>query len=74
MRTFLAETTKKVKLISIPVSQNWQFGREDIDEMLFMLQVFIHIGYSCIFAVSFAEIEEEGAYTDSEGKKRNPIR
>ncbi|KAK7592955.1 hypothetical protein V9T40_007707 [Parthenolecanium corni] len=33
-----AEVTKKVKLTSIPVSYNWQFGKEDVDEMLFMLQ------------------------------------
>ncbi|XP_065211887.1 mismatch repair endonuclease PMS2 [Planococcus citri] len=33
-----AEATKRVKLVSIPMSQNWKFGKEDIDEMLFMLQ------------------------------------
>jgi hypothetical protein len=34
-----AEPTKRVQLTSIPVSKNWQFGKEDIDELLFMLQV-----------------------------------
>lgn len=34
-----AEPTKKCKLIAKPYSQNWEFGREDIDELLFMLQV-----------------------------------
>ncbi|KAK7593098.1 hypothetical protein V9T40_007850 [Parthenolecanium corni] len=33
-----AEVNKKVKLTSTPVSYNWQFGKEDVDEMLFMLQ------------------------------------
>lgn len=36
---FLAEPTKKVKLTMIPISNNWSFGKEDIDELLFMLQV-----------------------------------
>ena len=30
---------KRVKLIGIPMSKNWHFGKEDIDEMIFMLQV-----------------------------------
>jgi DNA mismatch repair protein PMS2 len=38
-----AEPTKRVQLTSIPVSKNWQFGKEDIDELLFMLQVNICI-------------------------------
>ncbi|XP_045212126.2 mismatch repair endonuclease PMS2-like [Mercenaria mercenaria] len=29
--------TQRVKLISTPVSKNWNFGKEDIEEMLFML-------------------------------------
>merc|ERR550519_2285375 len=33
-----APPTQKVKLISKPVSKNWTFGKEDIDELLFMLQ------------------------------------
>ncbi|KAG8308221.1 hypothetical protein J6590_002307 [Homalodisca vitripennis] len=33
-----APTTKKVKLTSIPMSKNWTFGKDDIDELLFMLQ------------------------------------
>ncbi|XP_015370812.1 PREDICTED: mismatch repair endonuclease PMS2 isoform X2 [Diuraphis noxia] len=34
-----AEPTKKVKLTMIPMSNNWSFGKEDVDELLFMLQV-----------------------------------
>lgn len=33
-----AAHTKKVKLLTKPFSQNWQFGTEDIDEILFMLE------------------------------------
>ncbi|GFG32886.1 hypothetical protein Cfor_01390, partial [Coptotermes formosanus] len=33
-----AEPTKRVQLTAIPVSKNWQFGKEDIDELLFMLE------------------------------------
>lgn len=33
-----AEATKKVLLTGIPMSKNWIFGKDDIDEMLFMLQ------------------------------------
>ncbi|XP_022166778.1 mismatch repair endonuclease PMS2 [Myzus persicae] len=33
-----AEPTKKVKLTMIPMSKNWSFGKEDVDELLFMLQ------------------------------------
>ncbi|XP_025204221.1 mismatch repair endonuclease PMS2 [Melanaphis sacchari] len=33
-----AEPTKKVKLTMIPMSNNWSFGKEDVDELLFMLQ------------------------------------
>ncbi|CAH1793681.1 unnamed protein product [Owenia fusiformis] len=29
--------TKRVKLQATPISRNWTFGKEDIDEMLFML-------------------------------------
>lgn len=29
--------TQRVKLVSTPVSRNWNFGKEDIEEMLFML-------------------------------------
>jgi DNA mismatch repair protein PMS2 len=32
------EPTKKVKLVAKPMSKNWQFGKEDIDELIFMLQ------------------------------------
>lgn len=31
--------TKRVKLLTIPMSKNWLFGKEDIEEMLFMLRV-----------------------------------
>lgn len=33
-----APHTKKVKLLTKPFSQNWEFGTEDIDEILFMLE------------------------------------
>lgn len=33
-----AVTTKRVKLSAIPMSKNFEFGKEDIDELLFMLQ------------------------------------
>jgi DNA mismatch repair protein PMS2 len=32
-----AEATKKTKLISVPVSKNWTFGVEDVEELIFML-------------------------------------
>uniref|UniRef100_A0AAG5DI07 Mismatch repair endonuclease PMS2 n=1 Tax=Anopheles atroparvus TaxID=41427 RepID=A0AAG5DI07_ANOAO len=31
-------TTRKVKLTAKPYSRNWEFGKEDIDELIFMLQ------------------------------------
>jgi DNA mismatch repair protein PMS2 len=40
---FPAQPTKRVQLTAIPVSKNWQFGKEDIDELLFMLEVRIFI-------------------------------
>ncbi|XP_023936432.2 mismatch repair endonuclease PMS2 [Bicyclus anynana] len=30
--------TKRVKLLTIPMSKNWMFGKEDIEELLFMLR------------------------------------
>lgn len=30
--------TKRIKLIAKPFSKNWEFGKEEIDELLFMLQ------------------------------------
>uniref|UniRef100_A0A8D8JK48 Mismatch repair endonuclease PMS2 n=1 Tax=Culex pipiens TaxID=7175 RepID=A0A8D8JK48_CULPI len=33
-----AEPTKKIKLVAKPFSKNWEFGKEDIDELIFMLQ------------------------------------
>ncbi|CAH2237901.1 mismatch repair endonuclease PMS2 isoform X1 [Pararge aegeria] len=33
-----APPTKRVKLLTIPMSKNWMFGKEDIDELLFMLR------------------------------------
>ncbi|XP_053606101.1 mismatch repair endonuclease PMS2 [Plodia interpunctella] len=30
--------TKRVKLLTIPMSKNWIFGKEDIEELLFMLR------------------------------------
>jgi DNA mismatch repair protein PMS2 len=34
----LAPCTKKISLTAIPLSKNIVFGKDDIDEMLFMLQ------------------------------------
>ncbi|XP_045766529.1 mismatch repair endonuclease PMS2 isoform X1 [Maniola jurtina] len=33
-----APPTKRVKLLTIPMSKNWMFGKEDIEELLFMLR------------------------------------
>lgn len=33
-----ADPTKRVRLAAKPISHNWEFGKEDIDELLFMLQ------------------------------------
>lgn len=33
-----APSTRRVKLVSKPFSQKWEFGKEDIDELLFMLE------------------------------------
>ncbi|XP_058456188.1 mismatch repair endonuclease PMS2 [Malaya genurostris] len=33
-----ADPTRKVKLVAKPFSKNWEFGKEDIDELIFMLQ------------------------------------
>uniref|UniRef100_A0A1B6EBR8 MutL C-terminal dimerisation domain-containing protein n=1 Tax=Clastoptera arizonana TaxID=38151 RepID=A0A1B6EBR8_9HEMI len=33
-----AQTSRKVSLKTIPMSRNWTFGKEDIDELIFMLQ------------------------------------
>ncbi|XP_071813914.1 mismatch repair endonuclease PMS2-like [Apostichopus japonicus] len=32
-----APSTQKVKLTSVPVSRNWTFSKEDVDELIFML-------------------------------------
>jgi len=32
-----APPTQRVKLTSLPISKNWTFGKEDIDELLFLL-------------------------------------
>ena len=32
-----APSTQRVKLVSLPMSKNWTFGKEDIEELLFML-------------------------------------
>lgn len=34
-----AEPTHKCKLVAKPFSKNWEFGKDDIDELIFMLQV-----------------------------------
>lgn len=34
-----APPTKRVKLLTLPMSKNWIFGKEDIEELLFMLRV-----------------------------------
>lgn len=36
---FAAPCTKKIALTSIPISKQFVFGKDDIDELLFMLQV-----------------------------------
>ncbi|CAH1638797.1 unnamed protein product [Spodoptera littoralis] len=33
-----APPTKRVKLLTLPMSKNWIFGKEDIEELLFMLR------------------------------------
>lgn len=33
-----AAPTKKIRLLGKPFSKNWEFGKEDIDELIFMLQ------------------------------------
>ncbi|CAG9793764.1 unnamed protein product [Diatraea saccharalis] len=33
-----APPTKRIKLLTIPMSKNWIFGKEDIEELLFMLR------------------------------------
>jgi DNA mismatch repair protein PMS2 len=38
-----AEPKKKIKLISRPYSKNWEFGKEDIEEMIFLLQDSPHV-------------------------------
>ncbi|XP_015914046.3 mismatch repair endonuclease PMS2 isoform X2 [Parasteatoda tepidariorum] len=30
-------TGEKVQMVSVPVSQSWKFGKEDVDELIFML-------------------------------------
>ena len=32
-----APTTQRIRLVSLPMSKNWTFGKDDIDELLFML-------------------------------------
>ncbi|XP_077980767.1 mismatch repair endonuclease PMS2-like [Glandiceps talaboti] len=31
------EPTKRIQLVSLPISKNWTFGKDDIDELIFML-------------------------------------
>ena len=38
-----AEAGCRVRLTSLPMSKNWTFGKEDIDELLFLLQVTLSI-------------------------------
>ncbi|XP_039286166.1 mismatch repair endonuclease PMS2 [Nilaparvata lugens] len=33
-----ANPTERISLVAIPMSKNWTFGKEDVDELLFMLQ------------------------------------
>ncbi|KAM7345807.1 mismatch repair endonuclease PMS2 isoform 2-T2 [Cochliomyia hominivorax] len=33
-----APATRKIRLLGKPFSKNWEFGKEDIDELIFMLQ------------------------------------
>lgn len=32
-----APTSQRIKLVSLPISRNWIFGKDDIDELIFML-------------------------------------
>ena len=32
-----APPTQRIKLVSVPMSRNWTFGKDDIDELIFML-------------------------------------
>lgn len=36
---FIAEPTKRVRLAKIPYSKNWEFGKSDVDELIFMMDV-----------------------------------
>lgn len=38
-----APPTKRVKLLTVPISKNCIFGKNDIEEILFMLKVLAHI-------------------------------
>lgn len=44
--------TKRVKLLTIPMSKNWIFGKEDIEELLFMLRVCIESTITEMFSFS----------------------
>lgn len=46
-----APPTKRVKLLTIPMSKNWMFGKEDIEELLFMLRVSSKTFYILDFVV-----------------------
>lgn len=41
--------TKRVKLLTIPMSKNWIFGKEDIEELLFMIRVIILSKFNTVF-------------------------
>lgn len=45
--------TKRVKLLTIPMSKNWIFGKEDIEELLFMLRVCIESTITYFFPFFF---------------------
>ncbi|XP_025832566.1 mismatch repair endonuclease PMS2 [Agrilus planipennis] len=51
-----APVTKKVLLTAIPISKNYTFGKDDIEEMLFMLQV-IKIIFDLLIYVSLINLK-----------------
>lgn len=48
-----AEATKRCRLVGKPFSKNWEFGKEDIDELLFMLHV-SNVFYLFVKPISFS--------------------
>lgn len=56
--------TKRVKLLTLPISKDWIFGKEDVEELLFMLKVsclVIYQGFSPTFGPGFLRVMLEGS-------------